>query len=185
MLGGFMGDFVRGAIDTRLPAGVRQGIALHRAIDVYTDAHPSVVAARAAFAPPFRRYAGILIDIWFDHLLARDFGRWSAMPLATFSDQALDLLERNRARLPGDLQRFTRYLRRHDLPAAYRDREMIATVLAGVGTRLTRANPLAAGLAEIARIEAQLERAFNEFFPQLVERASDLRDSLPGRPGAR
>jgi len=175
VLGSLMGDFVRGAVDTDLPPGVRAGIVLHRAIDSFTDAHARIVATRGLFEPPFRRYAGILIDIWFDHLLARDFSRWSDSPLETFSDGIVATLERHEPLLPVDLRRFTRYLRANGLPANYRHREAIAQALAGVGTRLSRPNPLARGLDAIAVVEPQLQAAFDAFFPQLVEHARVLR----------
>lgn len=178
LLGSLMGDFVRGAIDRELPIGVRQGIALHRAIDVHTDAHPLIVAARAQFRPPYRRYAGILLDVWFDHLLARDFRHWSPTPLATFNDRVIDVLEREYARLPPSLQRFTRHMRANGLLCAYADRVVIARVLAGVGSRLTRANPLAEGLIEIERLEGELEDVFVAFYPQLTAQAAQLRGTL-------
>src|SRR5699024_8931556 len=84
-VGGILGDFVRGRPDPTLPAGLRRGIALHRAVDAFTDRHPDVAAARRLFDPPWRRYAGIMLDVWFDHCLARDFGRWSDWPLEVFS----------------------------------------------------------------------------------------------------
>src|SRR6478609_8124795 len=90
--GSMIGDFVRGAIDPALPDGVRGGIALHRAVDAYTDAHAEVVAARALFEPPYRRYAGILLDVWFDHLLARDWPRHAAGSLHAFSREVQALL---------------------------------------------------------------------------------------------
>ena len=178
-LGGMLGDFTRGAIDPALPAGVRQGIALHRTIDSFTDHHAELIALRARFVPPFRRYAGILIDIWFDHLLARDFARWSTIPLLGFSDTLVALLDDNDATLPESLRHFTRYLKLHDLPAAYAHREVIGEVLAGVSTRLRRENPLAQGLTEISRLEAPLERSFSVFFPQLVEYAETWRKQDP------
>lgn len=169
MLGSLLGDFVRGAIDPALPALRREGIAQHRAIDRYTDAHPQVVAARGLFAPPFRRYAGIVLDVWFDHLLARNFAQWSDEPLADFSGRVQRLLHGHDAALPDGLRRFSRYLHANDLPLRYRERAMIGQVLAGVGSRLSRANPLAAGLDAIAPIEPQLDAAFAAFFPDLVE----------------
>lgn len=178
MLGSLMGDFVRGAIDAALTPAVRAGIALHRSIDVHTDAHPLVAEARGRFAPPFRRYAGILLDIWFDHLLARDFARWSSVPLARFSARIVDLLAREHARLPDGMQRFARYMRAHGLPAAYADRDVLAHVFAGVSSRLQRANPLADGLVEIARLERPLAEAFDGFFPQLVDYATQRRHAL-------
>jgi acyl carrier protein phosphodiesterase len=78
-LGGLLGDFVRGRMDPRLPLPVQRGIAQHRAIDAYTDNHAEIRALRARFQPPYRRYAGILIDIWFDHL--RPATAWTHIPL--------------------------------------------------------------------------------------------------------
>lgn len=173
-----LGDFVRGGIDSTLPAQVQQGIALHRAIDTFTDTHAEVVALRALFEPPYRRYAGILIDIWFDHLLARDFVWWSDIPLSRFSDELVLLLRRNEALLPEPLRRFQAYMQARGLPAAYADRRMIGEVLAGVGSRLTRANPIAQGLIEISRLEPALDRHFARFFPELVAFANAWR-ALP------
>lgn len=170
-----MGDFVRGSIDPALRPGVRRGIALHRAIDSHTDGHHDIQALRRLFEPPYRRYAGILIDIWFDHLLARDFDRWSGIPLEPFSDGLLGLLQARTEELPDPLQRFTRYMHARRLPAAYARREMISEVLVGVSSRLRHANPLADGLIEISRLETELEEAFTRIFPQLVEFAGQWR----------
>ena len=174
-LGGLMGDFVRGSIDPALPAGIRQGIALHRAIDSFTDNHDDIRALRTLFEPPYRRYAGILIDIWFDHLLARDFGAWSEISLTRFSNDVVRLLDQHDDRLPDSLRQFRGYLKAHGLPAAYADREIIGEVLFGVGTRLKRANPLAQGMVEISRLESALDHSFARFFPQLVDFATSWR----------
>lgn len=174
-LGGLLGDFVRGRIDPGLPLPVQRGIAQHRAIDAYTDSHAEIRALRARFQPTYRRYAGILIDIWFDHLLARDFHAWSDIPLARFSDDLVQLLHRHGALLPESLRRFRTYLQAHGLPAAYADRPMIGEVLGAVGTRLTRANPLAEGMLEITRLEAELDLTFARFFPDLLAFAKTWR----------
>ena len=106
-LGGMLGDFVRGTPDPALPGGVIAGIRLHRAIDVYTDAHPQVLAAKALLQPPYRRYAGILLDMWFDHCLARDFARWSELPLERVLRLAcVPCCRRMMSLLPPALQRF-------------------------------------------------------------------------------
>ncbi len=167
-LGGMLGDFVRGGIDPQLPIGVRHGIALHRAIDTFTDTHVEIRAARALFEPPYRRYAGILIDIWFDHLLARDFSEWADIRLRDFSDDLLRLLQDRNDLLPESLGRFRVYMRARGLPAAYANRPMVGDVLIGVGSRFKHANPLAHGLIEISRLEFELARTFACFFPQLV-----------------
>lgn len=166
-LGGLLGDFVRGAPDPALPPGVIAGIRLHRAIDGYTDRHPEVTAARALLLPPYRRYAGIALDMWFDHLLARDFRRWAGQPLPEFSDTVRVLLARHDAQLPPAMQRFRRYMDAHDLPAGYADPAMLALALQGIGQRLSRANPLDTVLPLLIALEGPLQVQFEAFFPQL------------------
>ncbi len=175
VLGGLLGDFLRGAVPTTLRPGVQDGLRLHRAIDAYTDRHPVLAALRPRFQAPWRRYAGIILDVWFDHLLARDFTRWSAQPLPAYAAVLQALLQRRAAELPPALQRFAAYMRRHDLPAAYADRDVLAQVFAGLSTRLSRTNPLADALHETARLEPELGAAFAEFFPQLLQFAAAWR----------
>lgn len=167
MFGSLIGDFVRGAIDPTLPSGVRAGIALHRSIDTYTDAHADVAEARTLFAPPFRRYAGILLDVWFDHLLARQWARFGDGALDEFSDNVRALLALNHARVPERMRAFVTYLGAHDLPAAYRDTAMVGSVLRGMSRRLTRANPLDEALPVLVALHAPLQRCFDAFFPAL------------------
>ena len=167
MLGSLVGDFVRGRIDPALPPKVRAGIALHRAVDAYTDAHAGVAAARALFAPPFRRYAGILLDVWFDHLLARQWARFGEDDLDDFSGRLRDLLAVNAAFVPERMRGFVAYLEANDLPAAYRDTAMIGQALRGMSRRLKRANPLGEALPVLVALHAPLQQCFESFFPDL------------------
>jgi len=167
MLGSLIGDFVRGRIDPALPPKVRAGIALHRAVDGYTDAHQRVAAARALFAPPFRRYAGILLDMWFDHLLARQWSRFGEDDLDAFSDRVRDLLAVNAALVPERMRGFVAYLDANALPAAYRETAMIGTALRGMSRRLKRANPLDEALPVLVALHTPLQECFDAFFPDL------------------
>ncbi|MEY2117066.1 ACP phosphodiesterase [Rhodanobacter sp. FW106-PBR-R2A-1-13] len=173
-LGGLLGDFVHGPANAApLPPRVIVGIRLHRAIDVYTDAHPEVLAARTLLPAPYRRYAGILLDMWFDHCLARDFPQWSAQPLAEYSAALRALLWRQDALLPPALRRFRGYMETHGLPATYTDDAVLGEALGGIGQRLRRANPLASALPVLQQREAQLQQRFEAFFPELREFARE------------
>ena len=170
-LGGLLGDFVHGPVPAGLRNGVERGIRLHRAIDVYTDAHPIVAELRSRFVAPFRRYAGILLDVWFDHLLARDFARWSTTPLEEFSDAVAALLRDREDELPPAMQRFVAYMRRTGLPASYADSAVIGRALAGIGTRLSRVNPLHEALPVLQSLDGELQAGFDAFFPELRDYA--------------
>ena len=182
MLGGLIADFVRGHVDPRLPRGVRHGIALHRSIDVFTDAHADVVAARALFEPPFRRYAGILLDVWFDHRLARQWDRFGTGSLHAFSHEVQALLVRRQAEVPAEMHGFVRYLLAHDLPGRYRERDAIEHALRGIATRLSRANPLAGAMPVLECHAAAIEPHFTAFFPQLAAHARAERERLDAMP---
>lgn len=172
-LGGVMGDFVRGTPDDSLPPRVVDGIYLHRAIDGYTDSHPAVRAAREAFEPPFRRYAGIFLDVWFDHCLARDFARYCPTPLQAFSDNLRAELHTADPILPEGLKRFLSYMDANDLPAGYAQLDRVAAALGGLSRRLSRANPVAESVPLLVGHDAMLRATFAGFFPQLQAFASD------------
>lgn len=135
-----------------------------------------MLAAKALFDPPWRRYAGIMLDVWFDHCLARDFGRWSSRSLEAFSARLRRRLEERMSWLPPRMQRFVAYMQARDLPAAYAEPVVIGEVLAGLGQRLTRANPLDRALPVLQARDPALREHFNAFFPDLQGFASNWRE---------
>ena len=142
-LGALLGDFVRGgeALAAFSPE-VRTGILLHRHIDVYTDALPDVMALREWFPDEFRRYAGIVIDLAFDHELTRHWEMTGGQTLESFDAGVRDMLARRAAEVPAGLRRFMDYADRRGLFAAYRESAEVLHSLRGIGRRLSRPNPL-------------------------------------------
>ncbi len=92
LAGAILGDMVHGRLDGRLPFALERSIRLHRRIDVVTDAHPLLVAARSRYPAGARRYAGIVLDIVHDHCLACDWPRYSDEPLADFARRSAEAL---------------------------------------------------------------------------------------------
>jgi acyl carrier protein phosphodiesterase len=171
--GSIMGDFVRGNFEGRFTPEIERGIRLHRRIDSFTDAHATVRAAKRRFIPPYRRYAGILIDVLFDHFLARQWDRFHALPLEEFADKVYVEMDAH-SPLFGDRTRLSLdYMRTRNLLVSYRELRGVENALKGLSTRLTRANPLGeAGPVLLAQYDA-LQGDFDEFFPQLVTYAKD------------
>ena len=147
-------------------------------MDVFTDSHPYVAALRASFEPPWRRYAGILIDVYFDHALAREWAAHAPQALAEVSRACGDALAANADWLPASLNRFAAYMRAHGLFAAYAQAGFIEQVLAGIGTRLRRANPLTCAGPALWQRQDRLDAAFAAFFPQALEFAGSERARL-------
>lgn len=143
VLGGLLGDHVRGLRALLgYPFRIRQGIRLHRFIDRTTDGHPGVKELLRIFPKPFRRYASIIVDLAFDHELAKHWGRYSDQPLASFDAHIRGLLAANERLVPPSLQRFMAYADRRGLFEAYRQESEMLRSLAGVGRRMRRPNPL-------------------------------------------
>ncbi|GMR15611.1 MAG: ACP phosphodiesterase [Gammaproteobacteria bacterium] len=168
MLGGLFGDFIRGRRALRaFPEPVRQGIILHRYIDRRTDHSPLVKKLRTKFPREFRRYSGIIIDLAFDHELALNWWRYMPQSLERFDVETRDLIRDNAEMVPDGLTRFMRYADRNGLFTAYRDEDVILYALAGLGTRLSRSNPLHR-VAEIwPELAQEFHGSFREFFPQI------------------
>lgn len=84
-LGNFFGDFVKGSQLNHFPQRVKEGIILHRKIDEFTDNHPVFRETVQLLRPHFGRYAGIMADMYYDHLLAVSFRRYSEVSLRCFA----------------------------------------------------------------------------------------------------
>ena len=166
MLGGLFGDFVRGRRALRkYPEPVQQGIILHRYIDKSTDNSKSVKQLRRLFPREFRRYAGIIIDLAFDHELALNWWRYMPGSLERFDVEARDLIRDNTDMVPEGLTRFMRYADRHGLFASYRDIDVTLYALAGLGTRLSRPNPLHRVSEIWPELAPEFQKAFRGFYP--------------------
>jgi acyl carrier protein phosphodiesterase len=185
MLGGLFGDFVRGRRALRaFPESVGQGIVLHRYIDRCTDHSTVVKKLRTRFPREFRRYAGIIIDLAFDHELAVNWWRHMPGSLERFDVETRDLLHENAELVPEGLTRFMSYADRHGLFTAYREEDVILFALAGLGTRLTRPNPLHR-VAEIwPDMVPEFRVAFRQFFPQIQSEVLEWRELISTTTGS-
>jgi acyl carrier protein phosphodiesterase len=92
-------------LDESLPLAIRQSIWLHRKIDAFTDAHPVFRASKGRLRPPWRRYAGILVDVFYDHFLARDWALYSSVSLRDFSWSVYRTLHSHHEGLPTPMNR--------------------------------------------------------------------------------
>lgn len=168
IIGNLMGDFVKGVIDARYPAGLRSGIALHRKVDSFSDQHPVILQSKRRIRPPYRRYAGILIDMFFDHFLAVHWNEYSAQSLNYFSSNVYRVLGEHFQRLPPRMQRSVGYMLQHDLLMSYRQIQGIERSLAGIERRLKKPFALTPSIKELEQNYAKLEQDFKVFFPLLI-----------------
>jgi acyl carrier protein phosphodiesterase len=168
LVGNLIGDFLKGEKLHQFTEPVRTAIRHHLRIDAFTDAHPLHLQSRRRILPPMRRYAGILVDVYYDHFLARNWSDYSSIPLREFADRCYQALRKHEAILPERLRLAAPRMIEHDWLCSYGEIEGIATTLRRLSRRLKRENPLAGGVAELVRSYPELEADFRLFFPELV-----------------
>ena len=180
LVGGLMGDFLRGPLAEHgaLSPTLRRAVALHRRIDSFTDAHPLFGRSRARLRPPYRRYGGILIDIFYDHFLARGWDRYADLPLACFCESVYTALQNHYHILPERMRPSVDYMLGHDLLQSYALVEGIGRSLRGVERRLSRPSALGRAVAELEYDYAGFEEDFTAFFPELVTFSRHTEHSL-------
>lgn len=181
MLGALLGDFVFGtaALEDWSPVERRE-ILIHRKVDRYTDDHPLVVQARSLFGDGRRRYAGIALDVYYDHCLARDWSRWSELPLDAFTAPFYRYLLSRLDDLPGRLHAIAPRIAAHDWLGSYRDRASVDLAVTRIATRLSRnGERLVECLDDLRRHETEIAAGFDAFFPQLVDHVASLRRQPP------
>lgn len=177
-LGGMLGDFVKGPLPAGLPEEVATGVALHRRIDSFADAHPAFRQSRARVSPLRRRYSGIMIDLFYDHFVARHWASYSAQPLEEFAAETYALVAAHAGLMPPRLAEMFPAMRANDWLSSYRSVEAVGRALDRMAERrLTRPNPLAGSAAELEARYREFEGDFLAFFPEVLAFAAAFRGS--------
>jgi len=179
-LGGLLGDFIKGPVPDTLPPEVGEGVRLHRAIDSYAESHPAFRTSRGRVSPTRRRVAGIMVDMFYDHFLARFWAEYQPGDrLEDYTARQYALLASFGEDLPARLARILPAMRADDWLASYREVDSVAAALDRMATRLTRANPLPGSGEELLADYAGFERDFRAFIADARHFADDWRRSRP------
>jgi len=165
--GGLEGDFYKGPLRDDLPGAVAQGVQLHRAIDAYTDQHPTLKALRGELPPHLRRFAGIVIDLSFDHYLSLHWDRFSDQPLALFNQKVYRVLCAHRDCFSARTLQMLERLLEHDILGLYTEWDTVTATAARIGQRFGQRNPFYNLDSDLAAIRPQLEQGFLNFYPDL------------------
>jgi acyl carrier protein phosphodiesterase len=166
VVGGVVGDWIKGPLPGCLPPDLARGVALHRAIDSHAETHPAFRRSRARVSPARRRYSGVLVDIFYDHLLARDWECIHHQPFAAFRAGVYGHVTERLADLPQDSHYALKLMASEDWFHGYAEVDGVADVLARMARRARRPNPLAGGEAEFL---ADGEGFRSDFGPWLAE----------------
>ena len=175
-IGGVLGDFVKGYLPAGLLPDLAAGVALHRAIDGYADRHLAFAASRARISPARRRVSGVLVDLFYDHLLARDWAAHGRGTLEDYTAQLYGLLKDYPGPLPQQARDVATRMRTRDWLCSYRSVAAVGRAIDQMAVyRLRRANSLAGGIEEFIADADGFASDFRLFLPDALSFAADWR----------
>jgi acyl carrier protein phosphodiesterase len=148
LVGGVIGDWIKGPLPGVLPDDLAKGVALHRAIDNYAESQPAFRRSRSRVSVDRRRYAGVLVDVFYDHLLARNWAAIHHRPLDEYCDAVYQSVKERLGELPVSSHPALTLMAKEDWLTSYAKIEGIADVLARMSRRARQPNPLANGEQE-------------------------------------
>ncbi len=174
IVGNFMADAVKGRDLSRFPGGLEQGIRLHRAIDHFTDSHPLQRAGRERLRTHAGRYAGVVMDLFYDHLLASDWHRWHPDPLPDYARRMYALLHQHQALLPERTLGMLPHMVQGDWLNSYAQIEGLGRALNGLAGRVPEGHVMRGAEKVLLEHEALYRSEFERFLPELRTALQDL-----------
>lgn len=169
IVGNFIADHVKGNNIDLYNDEIKSGIKFHRTVDSFTDHNTTTHEAIIHLRPYYRKYAGVVLDMYYDHFLASGWDQWSLEPLTDFSKRMFEALYSSKHLMPLRSQRVLDYLAENDLLIKYRDLEGLNLALTGISKRTTFKSNIETAADHLKDNYSIYRDSFNDFFPQLID----------------
>ncbi len=168
-IGNFIGDFVKASDMEHYSPTINQGISLHWAIDEFTDQHLVVQKSKDRLRPKYGHYAGVIVDIYYDHFLARNWKDYHQEDLRIFVNQQYQMLENHLSILPKKVVNMLPYMIKYDWLYNYQYFDGIERVMHGMANRSNFNSKMEQSVVELKKYHKEFEEEFQEFFPELED----------------
>ena len=173
-----MGDFVKGNQYKDYEELVAKGVVLHREIDRYTDTHAIVGQSKDRLREKYRHYSGVIVDMFYDHFLSKNFHDYHTTPLGTFVQEHYDNLMAFLPQMPERAQNMLPYMVSGNWLEGYGKIEGIHRALSGMSRRTRFDSRMNEAVQELVEQYAAFESEFRAFFPELTSHISKFRQDL-------
>jgi acyl carrier protein phosphodiesterase len=178
LLGNFIADAVKGKKWLEYRQDIQTGILLHRQIDTFTDNHKLFKQSVKRVRKDFGRYTGIVMDIFYDHFLARNWQNYHEDELAVFAAHVYGILTRNVFILPNRTKRLLPFLISQNWLTSYAEFEGLKQVFYGIDRRTGRISGMDKAVESLVRNYDELFTDFATFYPQLIDFSKESLDNL-------
>ena len=167
MIGNFIADHVRGNQFGHFHKEIQQGIFLHREIDTFTDAHIIVRKSKRRLHERYKHYDGVIIDIFYDYFLAKNWHHYSVIPLDIYTKSIYKLFAEESSKLPVKSQQFIKYMIEYNILFNYQFQNGIAKVLKGMNNRTNGKSKMDLAINDLKNLEEEFQEDFIIFFEDL------------------
>lgn len=175
-LGNFLGDFVNKSLENNYDYFIRQGIFMHRKLDTFTDSNAVFLESKKRISDSNRRFAGVLIDMFYDHFLAKNWCQYSTVPLEEYADNFYSILNGFYYCLPDKLTGRMPYMIEENWLVSYRHIDGIKKSLDRISLRFSNSkHQLLNPIDELISNYDSLENDFERFFPCAIQYADKLK----------
>lgn len=171
-IGNLLGDFVKGSLENhqfRYSQEILKGIKTHRQVDFFTDTHLVYRKSKQRLNKIHRHFSGVIIDIFYDHFLAKNWSFFASDSLELFSQNIYRILENNRLILPERMQRVLPVMKAENWLVLYRDFPGIELTFQRLSRRVKRENNLLLAIEDLEQNYVEIEADFLAFFPQAID----------------
>lgn len=180
-IGNFMADGIHGRPEG-FPVDVQKGILLHRAIDTYTDAHPIFRQGTKRLHARYHHYAGVIMDIYYDHFLAKNWANYHDKPLEDYTAAFYKSLNDNYQLLTDRTKNIMPHMVEYNWLASYATTEGISRILAQMDRRTKNRSGMSTSIDELLKFYVEYENEFTVFFEEIRdfvrEKTAQLEEEL-------
>jgi len=169
MVGNFIGDFVKGKQYEVFETDIAKGVLLHRLIDEYTDNHEIVLKSKKRLRKKYRHYSGVIVDVAYDHFLAKNWSTYSNTGLLEFTLDVYKTLDDHNSILPERMRFMLGYMKRDNWLFHYSKLEGINRALTGMSKRTKFDSKMEQAVEDIKKDYNLFFEEFSEFFPDIQE----------------
>ena len=166
-IGNFIADSIKGKTYTEFPKEIQKGILLHREIDSFTDFHPTVRLSTKRLHKNYGHYSGVIVDILYDHFLAKNWNNYHEQPLEEYIEKFYELLRNSFNILTPRIKRMMSYMISDNLLLSYATVEGISKVLVKMNRRTNNTSNMNFAVIELEEYYKEFENEFTSFFEEL------------------
>lgn len=175
IIGNFIADHVKGKAIHKFSNGIVSGILLHREIDTFTDTHPLFIQSKNRLAVNYKKYAGVVTDMFYDHFLSSTWQEYSEESIDSFTKRMYRIILKKYFILPPKTKRILPFMAQDNWLKAYGRIDGLGRALNGMARRTPFESGMENAIQDLEKDYALYHAEFREFFPQIVAFSKNLR----------